>query len=913
MAQSYNKILAIIAVNLLIGYGLSFAQQPPGLGWKYNYGGNKSDIGYDIIPTYSGQIAIIGETNSAPAKNRDATFLLLDENGKQIVQKIIGSVNDDVLTDISTTNDGGFVAAGYTNNTPNKQNDGWLVQLNENGDTLWQRILGGPENDEFSSVIQTRDGGLVAVGHFGLSQGKKSTWLYRAYADGSMRWQKTYGAETDDVARSVIETKDGHFAIVGTTTSGKGNQNVWLFIIDNDGKPMNYQVFGNRQFDDVYQIIELRDGGFAMAGYTKSNKANDGKGLKDFWVIKTNKNGEMVWERTFGGKSNDSAYSITETLDEGLVVVGYTFSHLMGANTSNAMVIKCDANGNLLWETTALGGKGNDEIRAVSLMFDGTIAMVGNTSSKSENAVKEDIWAIRFAPDFITNTVNGTELFISDITIKDNGDQQIEEGETILLEVAIENRGQQDAIDVNLMIQEKQAYKNLVYKNFRKIGIIRKGEKKKIVLPMQALEGLELGEAQFQLFCTDASRSRTDFFTLNIPTKPLEIPSDYLKAVWLDPNPLEHNNLYVKVKTSRVPIKIKARSDKILKRRHFTVFINGEPYNIGQKAGEASLKNKSKNNEVFDFEYQNFIDLNEGVNLVQVIVDNESNQDTTTVFQIEYSTQPNLHILAIGIEHDDLLYTSKDAKDFAQVFMNQEGKLFDKIYTTTLISGAKTAAGAFQTDGEVIKSAFANLENSYQYKIYEQDLLIIFLSSHGKTIDKRFKIVPTDFAIMGESVLLDYEKDIIDPLEQIFCHKLLLIDACHSGSYNTNDRVGVGMESDEADAHARAILALSETLQSTNTMASCRADESSWEDQNWENGAFTEAIIGALQNETYQDENGLFKVSNDNQIVTIEELYQYLQRRVPQMVMDAGKQGNQHPYLSPKELQRIKDVPIFVF
>ena len=908
MTLSYNKIILTTLFNLLLITNLAFAQESPGLGWKRNFGGKKAEKGYDITPTYEGKIALIGSTNSTPAQGTDALFMILDETGKEEVTKIIGSEKDDELTCIANTLDGGFLLSGHTKNTKTGHRDGWLLQLDEKGDTLWQKILGGPQNDAFTGAVQTADGGLIAAGYFGMTEGKRALWIYRAYEDGNIRWQKTFGGKTQDEARAIIETREGNFAIAGTTKSGKGNQNIWLFLIDKEGKPLHYQIFGSRQFEEVYDLIELKDGGFAMTGYAKTNKQNKGNGLKDMWVIKTNAKGEMVWERTFGGKSNDSAYGITETTDGGLVLVGYTFSHLMGANTSKAAIIKCDKDGELVWEMPARGGKGMDEVRAVCLMPSGGVAMIGTTNSKSENAQKNDLWVMNFAPDFTVNTLIPTQLVIQSAKLKDNGDRIVEEGETAYFELVIENKGRQDAVDVNLIVLDKTEIKGLVYKNFRKISILKSGRSEKVFLPVSAIAGVESDEAQFEFFCTDASRTRSEVVELKVETKPLTIPSNYLKVVWSDPSPIDHDNLYKKVKTGRLPIRLKARSDQPLKRRYFTIFLNGEPYKVGQKAGEAKLLSKGNKKGVYDFDYQHFLDLKVGLNLVQVVVDNGTVQDSSAVFQIEYSIQPNLHILAIGIEHDDLQYTTKDAKDFAQTFENQEGKLFDKIFLTTLTSGSRTAAGVFQTEGEVIKTAFENLQESYQYTIYEQDLLIVFMSSHGKTINNKFKVVPTDFEIMGESVLIDYKSDIIQPLENLPCHKLLLIDACHSGSYALDERVGATIQEEE---QAKAILELSETLQTTNTMASCQANESSWEDDQWENGAFTEALIGAFKNESYKDANGEFKVSSDNAIITIEELYRYLQRRVPQMILDIGKKASQQPFLSEDQLKRVKDLPVF--
>lgn len=903
-----NRFAAISILTLLLFLGLLLpqlsAQEAPGFAWKVNFGGKDREQGIDILPTVDGQIAVLAATESAPARDWDAQLLLLDESGRLLWQKNYGSPGEDRMNALAQTFDGGYLLSGYTTTGGSGKKDGWLLRVDAQGDTLWQKTAGGPQDDVLNDVLQTADGGVAAAGSIQTKTGTQM-WIYRTYADGQLRWQQTFGGPGHSEARALAESPDGHLAIAGITTTGQGSRNIWLFILDADGQPLHHQIFGNRQWEEVYDLIRLHDGGYAMAGFARSDQKNKGNGLKDMWLIKTAADGELVWDRLFGGSGNDSALGITETTDGGLVLVGYTFSHLLGANTSKASVLKCSANGTPLWEMEAFGGRKNDEVTAASLLTDGSIGLVGTTSSKEENAQSEDLWVMRLQPDFRVNTLVPTELEISAVKLRDNGDRLLEEGEKAYWEVTLHNRGRQDALDVILMVRDKNRSPGMEFRPATKIGYLPQGSTKRVFIPVNVLPGVEEGRAAFEFYCTDASRSRMEGFIIDYPTRPLEVPSNYLATAWLDPNPLDYDNLYKKVKTSRVPIRIKARSDRELLRRHFTVLINGIPSAEGQKAGEASLS-ATANGNTFDFEYQDFLDLKVGMNRVQVVVDNGSQRDSTAVFQIEYSNQPNLHILAIGIEHDDLRYTTKDAHDFAEAFEEQSGRLFDRVHLTTLTSGVKTKAGIFQTQGQVIKDAFANLKESYQYTIHENDLLVIFLSSHGRTINNRFKIVPSDYALEGEPALIDYAADIVGPLEDMACQKLLFIDACHSGGSETQNAGPV------ADGRSDVLLGLSRELESTSTLASCRADESSWEDVSWQNGAFTEAIIGAFRNEPFQDEAGIFRISPDDGVVTVAELYQYLLRRVPQMIRVLGKTGVQHPFLADKQLERIGGQVLFM-
>jgi hypothetical protein len=899
---------ALISILLFVFVqGTLTAQTAPGFTWKKVFGGKKDEKALDVAATYDGKIAVVGSTTSEPAKGKDALFLLLDMNGQQVKQVLTGGAGDDVLRAIAPTWDGGVVLAGETDTKGHGKMDGWLVKVNEKGDTLWQKTLGTDGKEFFNDILQTSDGGLLAVGSAERSEGKTDMWVCKTYADGSLQWQNFYGNRGTDEARSAVEDANGNIAISGITSQGKGGRNIWLFIIDKNGKPLQHRIFGSREYEEVTRIVATRDGGFALAGYAKAG--NDGGGLKDFWLIKTASDGEMIWQTTLGGRSNDSASGMTETTDGGLVLVGYTFSHLIGANTTNALIVKVDANGKTVWQTDEPGGKDNDELTAATLLPDGSLVFAGTTSSKQEEAQGEDFWVMRMSRETEVNTAIPTQLVLSNLKLLDKGDGILEEGEEAFLSMTLANKGQQDAYDVDVILQETNAVKNLSFTNFRKMGFLPAGKTQQLLLPIKGLEGLPLSDAMFEAFCTDASRSRSQSATLKVMTRPLNLPSDFLDITWLSPL-AEKGQSGAVVKTRITSIRLRTRSDRKLNRSHFTVLLNGEPYKVGQKAGESGLSDKGTVRNIFTYEYTHQLELRPGKNTVEAIVQNGDKKVSSPILEIEYSDKPNLHVLAIGIEHDDLKYTVQDAKDFAASFAGQDGRLFDKVYLTTLVSGVRTRSGIFQTEGEVVKKIFRDMKDHYQYTIYEQDLLLVFLSSHGKTVSNTFKIIPTDFAMAGEQSLIDYQNDIIKQLDPLRCRKLVFVDACHSGSFDTSQK-----ESGDAAAlvngTSKALLETSAAANGTSTLASCRADESSWEDAHWGNGAFTEAILSAFNNEVYKDTNGEFAPTSGDDILTIGELFVYLQRRVPQMLLETGKQGSQHPFISYEQLGKVKDVAVY--
>lgn len=883
-----------------------FSQTVPGIAWKKVFGDKDDQRPMDVAPTFDGNIAILGSTKGL---KRDVLWMVADKNGNLLKSKTFSYAGEDVANAFCQTFDGGFVIVGSTNSNGREESKPWILKINDSGDTLWQKQIDSKGKATFFDVLQTSEGYLVITGFCPSKKNSKSDiWVYSTYEDGTLRWEKTYGDEGDDEGKKIVETASGELGVGGVTTSGKGGQNLWLLNIDKEGNPLNYHIYGARQWEDMQDLIATADGGYAMAGIAKTTRDNKGKGRDDFWLINTASNGEVRWQATFGGANNDGARAVAETIDGGFVVAGYTFSHLIGANDGAGYIVKADKTGKLLWQDDKIfATKSNDELSCAVTMFDGSIVVLGSTSAKSEGAKDRDIWVTHLVPESYINPRLKTTLLIKDVVLLENGDKNLEEGEKAYLKIIIENTGKNDAYDVELNVQEKTGAKGLKFRDYQKIGVLRAGTSRTIFLPIEGKAGLQLGEAILEIFCNDISRSNSNVFEKSLATMPIQVGSNFLDISWLDPNPLEGSKMERVIKGGELSVRVKSRSDKALQRRMFTVFVNGESYRVGAKSGEVDLKTLGKAKEIFQYEYTNRLTLQPGINTLEIEVDNGSKKIRSKPFKIEYSTKPNLHILAVGIEHDDLFYTRQDAKSFAESFKSQTNGVFDKVYVTTMISGERTKTDVFQTNGEVLKTEFAQLRDKYNFTIYEQDLLVVFISSHGKTIRNDFKIVPSDFGLAGESCLLDFKKDIVDAIDVLPCTKLLVVDACHSGS---SSAINGFVKADEKENSKLVVTTAGET-KSTNMIASCQANESSWEDKRWGHGAFTAAILSAFKNEECVDAAGSYKPSSNDNTLTVGELYNFLIRRVPQMVKEAGKQGTQKPHMEMKQFRTVSELPLY--
>ncbi|MBA7537874.1 hypothetical protein ES705_30145 [subsurface metagenome] len=256
-------------------------------------------------------------------------------------ERTFGGSGDDVANSLIQTTDGGYMVAGPTYSKGAGEQDFWVIKLDSKGNMIWDRTYGGSACDEARSLIQTTDGGYAVAGYSSSKgAGGCDFWVIKLDHQGNMVWDKTFGGRNNDGAGflSLIQTTDGGYAVAGDTFSkGAGNVDFWVIKLDHQGNMVWDKTFGGRSFDWVRSLIQTTDGGYAVAGYTYSK----GAGGADFWVIKLDHQGNMIWDRTYGGSDNDWAYSLFQTTDGGYAVAGYTDSK--GAGEKDFWVIKLDA------------------------------------------------------------------------------------------------------------------------------------------------------------------------------------------------------------------------------------------------------------------------------------------------------------------------------------------------------------------------------------------------------------------------------------------------------------------------------------------------------------------------------------------------------------------------------------------
>ena len=258
----------------------------------------------------------------------------------------------------------------------------------------WDKTFGGSANDVGAAVQQTTDGGYIltgSTGSYGAGGYNYDAWLIKTDSNGNKVWDMTFGEAKGDIASSVQQTTDGGYILTGSTGSyGAGEADVWLIKTDSNGNKVWDMTFGGAEDDGTYSVQQTIDGGYILTGSTRSY----GAGENDVWLIKTDSNGNEVWDITFGGAEDDSAWSLQQTTDGGYILAGRTVSY--GAGAEDIWVIKNDSNGNKVWDMT-FGGAQDDGARSVQQTTDGGYIVTGFTGSYGAGGV--DVWIIKLAAE----------------------------------------------------------------------------------------------------------------------------------------------------------------------------------------------------------------------------------------------------------------------------------------------------------------------------------------------------------------------------------------------------------------------------------------------------------------------------------------------------------------------------------
>jgi len=252
----------------------------------------------------------------------------------------------------------------------------------------WMKTYGGIKSDNGYFFQPTSDNGFILTGETNsFGSGNSDVWLVKTNKDGDTLWTKTYGGKENDWGEAVVQTSDNGFLIVGGTKSyGNGGTDVWLIRTNSSEDTLWTRTYGGKGDDWAEEVAQTTDGGFIVPGWTNSTP----KGDFDALLIKYDASGNLVWSHTYGGDRVDAAKSVVQTVDGGFLVAGLTMS--FGKGSSDFWIIRTNQLGDTLW-TRTFGGSGYDMPFCVTRTLDNGFAVVGRTHSFGNN--DGNLWILR--------------------------------------------------------------------------------------------------------------------------------------------------------------------------------------------------------------------------------------------------------------------------------------------------------------------------------------------------------------------------------------------------------------------------------------------------------------------------------------------------------------------------------------
>ncbi|MCY7411319.1 MAG: T9SS type A sorting domain-containing protein [Chitinophagales bacterium] len=433
-----KAILILFLFNALIFSSLN-AQVAPSIEWQKSLGGSLGETAQSIIQTSDGGNIIAGYSWSHDGDiidNKgmsDCWILKFDAAGNLEWQKSFGGTLNDVAYSIQQLSDGGYVVAGYTKSSDGDftfnhgSTDFCVLRLDAQGNLLWRKSLGGSEEDWGFSIKECFDGGFIFVGYsksndgdLWKNNGDWDYWVVKLDVAGVIEWQRSFGGDKSDEAYAVVQTNNGDFVIAGGThsansdvTGNHGNSDVWLVKLDAYGTLLWQKCFGGSGDDFAYAIENTIDGGLIVVGESASNDGNatNNNGSSDYWILKLDVNGNLLWQKSYGGSDYEMATSVDQTTDGGFIVAGDSYSSDGDATLNHGLkddwILKLDATGNLQWQKS-LGGSYLDHANAVVQNTDGSYLIAGSSFSNDGDVTgnhpnslgnTEDYWIVKLSAD----------------------------------------------------------------------------------------------------------------------------------------------------------------------------------------------------------------------------------------------------------------------------------------------------------------------------------------------------------------------------------------------------------------------------------------------------------------------------------------------------------------------------------
>lgn len=254
--------------------------------------------------------------------------------------KVYGGLSFEYLSSFTRLTDGNYLLGGYSFSNvggDKTQNclglfDYWIVKIDSGGNVLWDRTIGGSGDDNLIKVIETSDGGFLLGGISNSDPGFDKTdsaraftydyWIVKTDSAGNVMWDKTYGTGFDDSFIDLTEY-NGNYILGGYTSAGisydktqpsRGDADYWIIKTDLQGNKVWDKTFGGTSYDRLVAITPGGNGNILVGGYSQSSlgadKSQTTRGMLDYWTVKINSIGNKIWDKTLGSNRDEYLYQL---------------------------------------------------------------------------------------------------------------------------------------------------------------------------------------------------------------------------------------------------------------------------------------------------------------------------------------------------------------------------------------------------------------------------------------------------------------------------------------------------------------------------------------------------------------------------------------------------------------------------
>jgi predicted secreted protein len=411
-------LVAAMSLAMTATPSYAIAYSPPS-SWANTYGGTEDEDAFWVQQTSDRGFIVGGTTASFGVSGQDFWIVKLNSDGKIQWQRAYGGGGNDALFSGQQTSDGGYIAAGLTESFGAGMRDFWVLKLDDDGDIEWQNAYGGSNNDGPASAIQqTSDGGYI-TGGFTYSFGEGGDLLVlKLDALGNIEWQKNYGGTSvERRVQNIRQTSDSGFILTSTTTTTDVTpSSAWVLKLEDDGDIQWQKAYSDAEASiDVEDIQLTNDGGYIVLAERYVPLGPLGQ---DFWVLKLEDDGDIQWQKAYGGTGNDDAQPIRQTSDGGYIMGGSTQS--FGVTGEDFWIVKLYSDGNIQWEKTYGGSRDDEAISLVQTSDGGYIAAGGTDSFGTED---KDFWVLRLNEDgdigccLTSDLITSSSATVTDTTV----------------------------------------------------------------------------------------------------------------------------------------------------------------------------------------------------------------------------------------------------------------------------------------------------------------------------------------------------------------------------------------------------------------------------------------------------------------------------------------------------------------